>query len=305
MTCIFLKTKIGLSILFLVLIFLAGFGGFFYYQTSHLQPVSVRDSAPSVPRVSRENLSKLVSQCNQDDPEACLSVGYIYLRGIIDQDERDFKQAVNYFEKACDGFKDLNRKALQCEAIEKIFENGKEARPDRKFAAIFREKAEAAKLAFLKQSPVSEKEITQEKSQCDDGQVSSCFHLGENYLRPDHLDLNKAEENLMKTCDSGGKHELSRGEEYPGKFCGLVAEIFEYGRQGLSQDLDKAGRTYQKACDIAADSPVQNGFMCDLAGNFFRDKKNNQHLAASLYTKGCRLGLQDSCEHLKKIGAAE
>jgi TPR repeat protein len=298
-----LKTRLGFYLLIFAVLASFGVAGFYYNQFRNFKEVTVKKNEPSVPIVNKESLSRLVAQCNQGDAETCLSIGYIYLRGIIDQDQRDFKQASNYFEKACNGFKDLNRKQLQCEAIAKIFENGKEARPDRKFAAIFHEKAEEARKALLKESNGTDEEINSENTKCAEGQISSCFHLGENYLKPDHLDVKRAEAVLLKTCDKGmRKSDPSSGEEYPGKFCGLVAELFEYGHQGLPQDLDKAGKIYELACDLAADSPVQNGFMCDLAGNFFRDKKNNQRLAAALYKKGCKLGLQDSCDHLKKIG---
>ncbi len=297
-----LKTRLGLYFLIFASLVTCGVAGFYFYHFTNQEVVAVKKVAPPVPIVNRESLSRLVAQCNIGDADTCLSIGYIYLRGVIDQDQRDFKQASNYFEKACDNFKDLNRKQLQCEAIAKIFENGKEARPDREFAGIFHQKSEEARMALLKESN-SDEVLNLENTKCAEGQVPSCFHLGEDYLKPGHLDLQRAEVVLLKTCDKGMKKtDPSRGEEYPGKFCGLVAELFEYGHLGLPQDLNKAGKIYELACDLAADSPAQNGFMCDLAGNFFRDKKNNHRWAAALYKRGCKLGLQDSCDHLKKTG---
>jgi len=276
------KTKLGFLIFFLT-VFCGGKG---------------------TPSVNRESVSYLQKHCSLGDAESCLSMGYIYLRGILDEDERDFKLASDYFMKACDSFKDLNRKQLQCEAIAKIFENGKEARPDRKIAALFHSKSDEAKMALQKKLAVSDTELTDEWTRCRGGSVANCFHLGENYLKAEHLNLKKAEESFMLTCDKKNRKDKVGEEEYPGKFCGLVAEIYEYGRQGLSQDLKKAGKIYELACEIANSSASTNGFMCDLAGNFFRDKKISRSLAAALYKKGCSLGLQDSCVHFKGISSA-
>src|ERR1700678_2239247 len=139
LTFMSLKTRIGFYFSVIVAITLCGALGFIYYQFTHPDNIFEKRVATRTSEITKERLKRLNLQCREGDPETCLSIGYIYLRGVMDEENRDFKLAVDYFEKACDGFKDLNRKELQCEAIAKIFENGKEARPDRKFATIFHE----------------------------------------------------------------------------------------------------------------------------------------------------------------------
>jgi TPR repeat protein len=251
----------------------------------------------SASQLSSKIFSEMIQSCNKGDGEKCLTVGYVFLRGVTG--ERNFVQAQNYFEKACDTLNDLNKRELECEAIAHIFEEGKEARVDRKIAQVFHAKAKAIHLSNMS-AGLAKQPVERDEFLCDAGEAGSCFHFGVALLDPVRRDLKRAEEVLMKTCESGDS--ISKKEEYPGKLCGMAGEIFEFGKLGMPVDLDKAGAIYRKACDIAMSEPHQNGFMCDVAGSFYRYKKSNQHLAASLFQRACKMGYQTSCDHLRRMG---
>jgi TPR repeat protein len=243
---------------------------------------------------SEHRYTILLKHCQEKDPQACLSLGYIYLRGI--ERERDFSQAKNYFEKACDSFTDLNQKSIQCESLAQIFENGREARVDKKIAMVFHEKSKEAARAMNEQNQgVFPNEA--ELKLCDSGDGSKCLHVAEGFLGPGHLDLKLAEDYFDKACENSKKGSK---EEFPGKMCEQVAEFYENGRH-MPQDLDKAGVIYKKACERAQEAPLKNGFSCDLAGAFYRDKKHNKHMAARFFRSACEMGFKTSCDHLSQL----
>jgi uncharacterized protein len=201
------------------------------------------------PEMTKSKLGELVKRCNDGDSESCLIVGYIHLRGVVG--ERDFGQAKNWFEKACDEVPEADQREIQCEAIAKIFETGKEARVDRKIAQIFHEKAKAAHLNAISMVPQQKSDVGEEDAECSKGNMGSCVQLAEKY---------------------------------------------EFGRRGVSMDLDKAGKIYQKACEYG------NAMICDLAGTFFRNKGTNTRVAIALYQRGCKIGSSSACDHLRKLG---
>jgi TPR repeat protein len=266
-----------------------------YLGTSDTNPSLVTSKPEILPK--KVNLSAVIQKCNGGDSDQCLALGYIHLRGVVG--DRDFLMAKKYFEKACDGYVDLNRKELQCEAIGRIFDDGKEARVDKKIANVFHEKAKAAHLQAV--SPIT---IEKSSETCQEGERASCFHSALKALKQIHPDLQKAQSLLFKACDDKAG-VIVPGEEYPGKFCGLAAEFFEYGKDGLSVDLNRAGELYFKACHIAENSPLKNGFMCDLTGVFFRDKKDDRKVAASSFRRACAMKSPGACEHLQRLSLSQ
>ena len=218
-----------------------------------------------------ETKEKLHNQCDEKkDLNACLNVAQTYIS------IGDYKNALNYFEKACDG-----GNMLGCGALGDMYQRALGVKKNYKKA-----------VKFYTQS-------------CDGAEMAGCGALGDMYMKGLGTELSyaKAMELYNKACDGGKEMACDRlNDTFIGSFEDLNIKCSDQkeipactqlaSKYGEGKDYANAFKYTKKGCD--------GGVMLDCAseGYLYQEGigvKKNLKKALKLYNKSCNGNEIDVC----------